>query len=770
MRAELVATSIHESLDSALDREREFGAAFNLAPVFLAMGIGAYFMLPREPLALIPAASTLIIAVLCWQMKGRGAAWMLCAALGLFAAGMAAAQFRVATLDAPVIAQLQTTRFVGTVLWTDRTASGGPRYLMRPSSIEGVAQDQLPARIRISTASRKYTVFQPGDAIAGRARLGPFPGPAYPGGYDFRFNAWFDRVGASGYLLGSPVAETASEPLGMVDRVQVAFAKLRRAIVARVVTDEGGDAAAVAAALITGDRSAISSEVQDSLRLSGLAHILAISGLHMALVTLTVVLAIRFAGALSQGLAMRHDIRKWAACVGIVAATAYLAISGGSIATQRSWLMIVIMLSAMLLDRRAVTLRNVALAAILILIMQPESLLDPGAQMSFAATAALVAGYEAWSKRKSERAREKPAGLPAFRLVAAVWRYISGIALTSLIAGTATAFFAAWHFQRVATLGLVANLLAMPVVSLLVMPLALLSALAMPYGAEGLFLPALEWSISLVIAISDWTNSFGLHGETGKLPAIALPLGGLALALLTGMRSRLRLLAGVFGAASLVVAFLLTPRTPPHLLISGDGETIAFHGEGGGADYSGTRRNTFTAELWQRAYWPGGEIAWRKEKCGKEYCLLEAGPHSDLNGLRVVIVKDPVKIAEACLQADIALAPRLYWFRCKGRSPSLILTRLDFENRGSVAIRKSQRKTDPGTGATETSNTVWAAADFEIEFAYPTDPKRPWQTAFTTVEPPDKRFSSRNAASAASQTSPETEPDEKTQPDDLNEF
>ncbi len=309
----------------------------------------------------------------------------------------------------------------------------------------------------------------------------------FPGSYDFSFFGWFSGLGGSGFFLGQPEIIGESAELFASEQLVIQVNKVRAGIKRRIVSAIPGDSGKVAVALIVGDRSTIPHEIQETLRNTGLAHILAISGLHMALVTLTVMTVIRYCMALFPAVALRYPTKKWAICIGFLVSTIYLMLSGAGVATQRAWIMIAVMLLAGLLDRRAITIRSVALAATFILIVNPQNLYSPGFQMSFAAVVALVAGYELLTSHQAGTAGNNPhyhSLIWMIRIFRSTSGYFVGLMITSLIAGTATMVIAAWHFHQIATLGLLTNILAMPIVGFVIMPFALFSILLMPYGFE----------------------------------------------------------------------------------------------------------------------------------------------------------------------------------------------------------------------------------------------------------------------------------------------
>lgn len=720
LRLQLGLAGAGDWLSGQFAQEREASTAFNFAPVALGLGIAAYFAAPAEPVFWLPPATAALAVIFAWRRPVHDTVYFVLVAAALFLAGMGVAQWRTHMAAAPVIAGQLKAEVTGLVLHVDQNSRGKPRYTLRPVSVEGMEASELPRRIRLSAASAHGPV-KPGGTISGLAQLQGFSGPAFPGGYDFSFFNWLDGLGGTGFFLGPPRAVTGParvDPAGIGEHMAVGISRLRAAIASRLRTGLPGEHGDIAAALITGDRTGLDEATQETLRRSGLAHILAISGLHMALVALTVMGTVRFLLALSPKLALSYPVRKWAAAAGFAAATIYLLISGAGVATQRAWVMIAIMLAAAMLDRRALTMRNVAIAALIVLAIAPESLLHPGFQMSFAAVAALIAAYEAWYCWRRQRiSKGKGRWLRRPSLLMQLPAYVIGIAFTSLVAGVATGLFAAYHFHRVAMLGLIANLAAMPIVSLLVIPLALISMLLMPYGFEQWTLGAFGFAVSKVLAVSDWVNSFGVSGNTGLMPLSVLVAATAGLVLLALLRSRLRF-AGLLCFA-VMAALWHGPRTPD-LIVSQDGRAIGAMNARGDLELFYPRRNRFISNIWLRA-WPSSavladgapdETANLIELCSRDHCVANLPA-----GKRVEVVYDPKLLAQACRTADILLAPRLRWVNCRDdRQPELVIKRTDLERRGTHAIylpidqpagsRAERGIGSNGTGATESGYDI----------------------------------------------------------------
>lgn len=733
VRNMLVAVPV--AFAKSVSRERDGGSAFNLVPVFFGVGILAYFALPEEPSAVlvnILAASSLLAA---FRMQRHGMPFFVLMAIGLVLAGTTIAQWRTFWIGGPVIPREMTVRISGVVISAEATRRQGTRYLIRPTAIEGMVPETMPRLTRVTAASSRDAVL-PGERIEGTARLQPFSGPLIPDGHDFGFSNWFAGLGGTGFFMGRPAKMDGPPSMQGLEKVAAAISRLRTAITLRIRDAIGGEVGDIAAALITGERMAVDKATEESFRRSGLAHILSISGLHMVLVTVTVVWGMRFILALVPMLAVRQPIRKWASAAGLVSATFYLLLSGAEVPTQRSYIMIAIMLAAMLADRRAISLRNVALAAIVVLLLTPEAVLDAGFQMSFAAAAALVATFSAIADWREGRIPAPVRPQPIVGILRAGLAHVGSLALTSIVAGLATGLFAAWHFHRTSPLGLLANLVAMPVASFVTMPLALVSVLLMPFGFESAALLPMGWSIDLLIRISDWVSAIPVGDTTGRQPLALLLLGSAGLVILICLKTGLR----YFGIAFLAAALLFARQeAPPDLIIAQSGRTIAMRAESGELAFLGKGRDPFVTEIWSRA-WPvrnddsGQSVI---GDCNRDQCIA-IGRH----GVRVEIVYAPALLPIACERADILAAPRLRYVNCRGRKPAIILARGDFEARGTHVVRFPEPGRDKLINESKERKT---GDGYRIEHSIKLD-GRPWNQARSearqNLPAPATRFSS----------------------------
>jgi len=343
-----------------------------------------------------------------------------------------------------------------------------------------------------------------------------------------------------------------------------------------------GATGAVATAIVTGDRSAIPQDVLQALRDTNLAHLLAISGLHMGLVSAFVFGALRL-GLLLSPIGLRWPIKKIAAGGALVVAAIYLALSGGNVATERAFVMVAVMLLAVMFNRRAISLRAVALAAVIVLTLRPEALLGPGFQMSFAATTALVAIFGA--------IRDSAQDLPKHRLA----RGVASVFLSSAIAGAATAPFAMAHFNQIAQFGLLANLATVPLMGILVIPSAVLGVMLMPLGFEAIGLKLMGLGLDWILSVAQMINGWGGAVRPVMTPQIeVLPLISLGAILLIVWQGRFRW-AGLVPVVAASVLWLNAER--PDILVAEGGALVGVMTPDGRA-LSREKGSGFIARVW----------------------------------------------------------------------------------------------------------------------------------------------------------------------------
>ena len=592
------------------------GLLFPWVPVVLACGIGLWFVLEAEPGAWLygVAGLGLAVAVLArlWgpELAQPVAVIFGCLALGFLAAGFRAHQVAAPMLERPFYGPVQ-----GRIVELDRSQSDALRITLDRVHLGNLPPDATPRLVRISLHGDEV-VPNPGQVVLVTARLAAPEGPTEPGGFDFRRMAFFDGLGAVGYTRAPLILwEEPESGAQVINRLRM---HMSRGIMAALP----GDAGAFASGAMTGDRSGISKDTVEALRDSNLAHLLAISGMNMAFLTGFVFMLLRYGLALISPVALRVNTKKLAAVVAFGVALFYLLLSGANVATERAFLMVAVMLGAVMLDRRALTLRSVALAGIVLLLWQPESLTEPGFQLSFAATVALIAAFGALDRRVM-RERLPRWVMPLFTLV-----------LSSVVAGLATAPFAAAHFNRFTDYGLLANLLTVPMMSVL-MAAGAMAALLAPFGLAAPALWLMELAARWILFVAHWVA--GLDGAVTPIVAPGpwvLPLIALGGCWLILMRGWVRLGAGL----PLVLAFALWATVErPAVLISSDGALVGVMGPDGRA-LSVAKGAGFTAETWLEK---DGDLA------TQEASFARAG-FSGAKGARVFRVETQCEDAIGC--------------------------------------------------------------------------------------------------------------------------
>ncbi len=640
-------------------------------PVLFGVGIAFYFTLPEEPAVWVGAAALSAAFVSVVLSRRHMALQIVAWGAVVLAGGMTLAQFRTHWVAAPVLEKKISGAWVeGRVVRAQQRPNARRIWLDR-LKISRLAPAAVPQTIRLRIGLRGPEL-RPGDTVSLRAVLYPPPGPAAPGAFDFARRAYFERLGGVGYAISKlRRGEAADSGLGLF------IARMRNDITRRVRDALPGTAGAVAAALMTGERGAIPEQVMEAMRGSGLAHLLAISGLHIGLVGGILFFVIRLFFAGWERVALRYPIKKWSAIAAMAGGFAYLLLSGATVPTQRAFLMLLAVLTAVVLDRNPISMRLVAWAAVAVMLIAPESVLSVSFQMSFAAVVALVAVYEASFARASLL---NPERLPRPLL------YLGGVMLTTLVAGLATAPFAAYHFNRVALYGIAANLVAIPLTGMWIMPWALFGFMLMPFGLEALALAPMGWGIDVLVAVA--TFFAGLPNSVALVPA--MPGYGLALAAVGGLWLCLWRRRWRFAGLAPIVAGMLTIALvrPPHVLVDDAAKQMAVRDGNGGLILTSSRRLNFRVRTWLRRM--GQDENARPSRkmsaaggahlsCDALGCIYRAAGHT------VALVKHRAALEEDCRIATVVIS-RVPVARGKCRGPLAVIDRFKLWREGAHAV------------------------------------------------------------------------------------
>lgn len=535
---------------------------FDAFVMAFGMGIAIYFALSFEPLLLVLTVVSAGVAFTLWLTRHTSRdIWVWTFLLWGVLLGCGRSAWQSQSISSVTLPSYE--RAYDVTGWVESIAASGKgvRWHIVVENFDDLAPHEYPRKVRVRLGQKHKDAATAGDKVSLRAILSAPPDPVVPDGYDPAQRAFFERVGGFGFAISTPVVE----PMTYSTNLKRNLAKFRYGLAERIIRVSPEETAGLQAALLTGVRRYIPQEQTDALRAAGLAHILAISGLHMGLLAGSAFYVFTLILAAIAPLSRRYDVRKIAAVLGIIAATTYLFLSGASVATQRAYIMAVIVFCAVILDRRALSVRSVSVAAFVTLMLHPEALISVGFQMSFAAVLALVVVYRFWQERKTPR--------QSFGAFAKLRNNIISLSVTSFVAGIATAGFALFHFGRIARYGLAGNLLAMPLFTFAIMPLGIIALLLMPVGLEEAPLWIMGQGVSQLVKVSDWIARWdGALLRSRAAPPWVIGAYGLAFVLLLLGKWRGRFMAGGLILAC-IIGWKLQPV--PDIRISSEGR-IAF--------------------------------------------------------------------------------------------------------------------------------------------------------------------------------------------------
>ena len=663
------------ALEAALECEAESVGLW--LPVAVGAGIAAWLWLPGKSawigwIAVMLGLATL--GLLTGARQRRLPRALSIAALAL-ALGCALIWWRSERVAAPVPERPVVASFAGRVERVEpQPAQGRVRLIIRPAAGSG-----LPPRVRVNlpTDERFGGQVAAGDAIALRARLMPPPAPALPGGYDYRMRAWFDGIGAVGSAIGPARIERSGTTEGGVQ------ARLAAHIRSRLPGSAGG----IAAALAAGERGGIRPEDEDAMRASGLSHLLSISGLHVTAVVGAVMWLALALLALSPRLALRWPLMTIAAGCGAGAAVAYTLLTGAEVPTVRSMLAALLVLLAMAMGREPLTLRLVAAAALIVMLLWPESIAGPSFQMSFAAVAAIVALHQHPRVRSWFHRREEPWSSRLLRTMA-------NLLLTGLVVEATLMPIALFHFHQAGVYGALANVIAIPLTTFVIMPA---EALALLLDIAGLGAPA-WWvtgqAINGLLGLAHMVQA--MPGSVTLTPAMApgaFALAAIGLLWMMLWQRRWRWAGTVPLALS---ALMVATTSPPDVVISSDGRHVAVRdGSGRYATLRASAGDYVRDQLAEATGEEGGFVRLddlASAQCNDDFCrwtMMSGDRQWSLLAARSMYQADWETLIAACAAADIVIAPRRLPQACQAKW--LTVDRRMLDRTGGIAIDLSHR-------------------------------------------------------------------------------
>ncbi|HTQ35225.1 MAG TPA: ComEC/Rec2 family competence protein [Stellaceae bacterium] len=641
-------------------------------PVFFGGGIALYFELTVEPPVWLGGAVALAAVLAMLLQRGRPA-WRvaaLCAAVT--AAGFALVSATTWDRAAPMLQRrLGPVAITGRVVDID-TMERGWRIIIVPDAMPGLDPAQQPRKLRIHITPAS-DLLSPGDRVSLKAMLYPIPGQVLPGAHDLQRELYFTQIGGVGYSFGG--AHRLDPAAGAAPGWRQWLLVLRTGVTRRIIAVLPGSTGGVASALIAGKRGAIDETVIEAFRNSGLSHLLAIAGLHLGLVGAFVFFAVRGGLALIPPVALRYPIKKLAAAATLVVLFCYLLLSGAAIPTERAFVMNGVVFAAILIDRLRISMRICAVAATVVLLLQPESLIGVSFQMSFGAVVALIAVYETWGARLGRLLHRGSFGRKALG-------YCAGVAVTTIVVTLGTDPFSINHFHKIVLYSPLANVIAVPLSAMWTLPWGVVSCLLMPFGLERLGLVPMGWGIDATIWVGERVSTLpGNVWQTPRLPVwglVIVAFGGLWLCLWQGRWRRWGLVGIVAGMATIFLS------RPPDIVIADFGRFLAARAASGdyyvlGGNDQRVAKNLFAEETGSELLpWPEPGTAAGSLECGAAACRYAA------HGKAVAIALDEHGLPADCDSADAIVSRVPAGFACRKRIP--VVDRIDTWRRGAIAL------------------------------------------------------------------------------------
>jgi competence protein ComEC len=701
------AARLSAAFFAALEQEASYRRPFLWLPVAAGAGALLYFLADREPSLSFAAISFAVASALALLLRGHRRAFAAALVLACVSGGFFSASWRSARVSAPIVPRPGIGFLTGFVEEVDLRRAGA-RFVLRVASAEGLPGDIAPRRVRLTT--RGEPQFAAGDFIALKARLLPPAHAALPGGYDFARDAYFAGIGAVGNALGRIDVIAPPDPAPLPLRFFAAVDRMRNALALRVYRQLEGDRGAIAAAMVTGKRDLLSDDAKELIRRAGIFHIITISGVQMSLVAGIFFIGLRRLFACSQTLALNYPIKKWAAALAMAGAVLYDIFTGSRVGTERALVMTLVMLMAVLLDRVALSMRNLAFAAFFVVAFEPEALLGASFQLSFAAVAALVAVYEARGAAIVRRRETQAHAIPRSRF--AIWRERISDSLShgpwaaffaTLCATSATASFMANDFHELSPYVLIGNPLTLALIEFFAVPGALLGAALYPFGLDRFVWPYVGFGIDLVTYLAGLISAApgaSLYVKSFQPWAIVF----LALAVLSLVLWRSWLMRAMAIPFALIGLSGAVNGEGFDLAVAPTGEAAAVRLPTGELALLGRKPQSFVGEQFLRADADARAPADAKSgsRCDELGCVART-----IDGRFVALVQDRSALLEDCARAAIVITPL---YAPQGCGAPVVIDRRKLEETGAVTLRFKGGRVEWSAARAPDEDRPWSRA------------------------------------------------------------
>ncbi len=620
-------------------------------PICLGLGISIYFSLPHEPsLTILTICAALFLGATYKYKQIGDSRFIFLFFVALILLGMVVGVLRTHSVDAPVLEkELRFTNVEGVIEKVEDRGTS-KRILLRDVNVEGLQNSDTPKFIQLTM--RQKQDLNRGQMISVLASIRPPSEPVMLRGFDFQRYFYFKQIGATGFTLSKFEIIGDGDPSKeyIYDFLYSTASSMKDKVVR-----EDSYANPIVKALLTGDRAMIDDYTWSHLKDSGLSHMLAISGLHVGLFSATVFFTIRLLLSFFPIFALRFQTKKIAAVAAFMAALFYTLLVGASVPTTRACLMTGMFFLAILMDRSPFSVHLLAFAAFLVMVLRPESLLSASFQMSFAAVMGLIIFY---TSTRSFWVRHYANSNPLYK----VWLYLLSICATTVIATIVTMPFTLYHFQHISVYGILGNLMAVPIMGFVVMPMAVFSYVMLPFDLTALPLAIMRWGVERIIDVSEFVGS--LEGVSATMPTMPFyafclwVLGGLLFMSIRGYEK-------IFGVVLVGIAIVsITLASPADILVSDDGRLWAIH-EAETTIVSDGRKGRFIKNTWLDYLGEHKEkpLTAPKSGCEGQLCCDTDMCFYDRADVKVSFLKEKYAAAQACNMSDLVIAP----FSIKGR-------------------------------------------------------------------------------------------------------
>lgn len=665
-------------------------------PIFVGIGIAAWFVFGANNWYYIISPCIMLSVIgLATKLKSRLSLVTLMIGLSIII-GWSAISLRSHTISAPILERPWVGHIYGRI---DRIEKLPARAITR-LTLDTEARQSLPKKIRINLSNNQYDdSFTKGSIIKSKVRLLPPAGPAVPGAYDFSQRAWFDGLGATGSALGEVILVNSAQS-------NITISYTRDQIAIKVRDEIPGRAGAIGATLASGDRGAIAMEDAEAMRRSGMAHLLAISGLHVTAVVMMSFYIIAKILSLFPSFALRHRVPIYAASLAALVAIFYTILTGAQVPTIRACIAACLVLIALIMGRDPLTLRLVAFGALFIMLIMPEVLVGPSFQLSFAAVATIITLHETKYMQKLVHRREEI-------WIKALGRFLLSLFITGLFIEIALAPIALYHFQKTGIYGALVNMIAIPLTTFVIIPSGIAAFIFDTIGMGAPFWWICGQSIEMILKLAHYVSN--LPAAITTVAAVDMSL--YAIIILSGLMIMIvKSNYKYFALAPLLIAFIMLLRTPsPDILITGDGRHLAVKNEGIGGDRDEmlllrTRAGSYIRELLNENAGFDGEASdianWPGAQCSPDICIItlkkeqtnsEKGESEEGNqGLWTLLATRSnqfvprLELAAACKRVDIAVSNRYLPYDCKPKR--LKIDRAFHDKSGGVALYLSSSR------------------------------------------------------------------------------